>query len=57
MQRENGFTIFGSDEKRDVWDKEVEPERVAALQEAAVKLLPRLLDREPDLVWAGLRPG
>lgn len=57
LQRENGFTIFGSDEKRDVWDKEVEPERVAALQEAAVKLLPRLLDREPDLVWAGLRPG
>lgn len=57
LQRENGFTIFGSDERRDVWDKEVEPDCVAALREAAALLLPRLLDGEPDLVWTGLRPG
>jgi glycine oxidase len=40
-----------------VWDKEVEPERVEALKAAALMLLPRLLNRDPDLVWAGLRPG
>lgn len=57
LQRENGFTIFGSDEQRDVWDKEVEPERVEALKAAALMLLPRLLNRDPDVVWAGLRPG
>ena len=57
LQRENGFTIFGSDEQRDVWDPAPEAERVAALTEAAAALLPRLLDRAPDEVWAGLRPG
>ena len=57
LQRENGFTIFGSDEQRDAWDPAPEAERVAALTEAAAALLPRLLDRVPDEVWAGLRPG
>ena len=57
LQRENGFTIFGSDEQRDAWDPAPEAERVAVLAEAAAALLPRLLDRAPDEVWAGLRPG
>ncbi|MFN0106025.1 MAG: FAD-dependent oxidoreductase [Bryobacteraceae bacterium] len=57
LQRGNGFTIFGSDERRDVWDTTPEPERVKELTEAAAALLPRLLQRPPDEAWAGLRPG
>ncbi len=57
LQRGNGFTIFGSDEQRDVWDTTPDAERVAVLAEAAAALLPRLLERPPDEVWAGLRPG
>jgi glycine oxidase len=57
LQRENGFTIFGSDEERDCWDTTPDTERVAALTKAAGELLPRLLLRPPDEVWAGLRPG
>ncbi|MEO6759291.1 MAG: FAD-dependent oxidoreductase [Saprospiraceae bacterium] len=57
LQRENGFTIFGSDELRDCWDTTPDAERVAALTKAAGELLPRLLQRPPDEVWAGLRPG
>jgi len=57
LQRANGFTIFGSDEQRDVWDHRPETERVAALQQAAAAMLPGLLDQQPDEVWAGLRPG
>jgi glycine oxidase len=56
LQRSNGYTIFGSDAQAEVWDKAPEAERVAALQEEARRLLPRLLDREPDDVWTGLRP-
>ncbi|HEU0120411.1 MAG TPA: FAD-dependent oxidoreductase [Bryobacteraceae bacterium] len=56
LQRNNGFTIFGSDEQPGVWDATAEPDRIAALADAAAKLLPRLLDRPPDQVWAGLRP-
>ncbi|MBL8242206.1 MAG: FAD-dependent oxidoreductase [Bryobacterales bacterium] len=56
LQRDNGFTIFGSDAQPDVWDATPEAERVAALAEAASALLPRLLQRPPDEVWAGLRP-
>lgn len=57
LQRKNGFTIFGSDEQRDIWDTRPDPERIQALTAAAAALLPRLLDRPPDEVWAGLRPG
>jgi glycine oxidase len=57
LQRDNGFTIFGSDEQRDAWDATPDAERVGALIEAAAALLPRLLQRPPDEVWAGLRPG
>lgn len=57
LQRENGFTIFGSDQQADVWDIEPEAEKVEALKVAAARILPRLLDREPDVVWCGLRPG
>ncbi|MBI2687688.1 MAG: FAD-dependent oxidoreductase [Acidobacteria bacterium] len=57
LQRENGFTIFGSDERPDVWDSTPDPESARHLAEAASALLPRLLDRAPDEVWAGLRPG
>jgi len=57
LQRENGFTIFGSDEQRDRWDTTPDAERVEALTEAAAALLPRLLQRQPDEVWAGLRPA
>ena len=57
LQRENGFTIFGSDEQRDAWDTTPDAERVEALTAAAAALLPRLLQRQPDEVWAGLRPG
>jgi len=57
LQRGNGFTIFGSDEQRDVWDTTPDEERVKALADAAGTLLPRLLNRAPDEVWAGLRPG
>lgn len=56
LQRANGYTIFGSDEEREVWDTTPDAERVAALTEAAAALLPRLLDGPPDDVWAGLRP-
>lgn len=56
LQRDSGFTIFGSDARAEVWDTTPEPERVAALTEAAAALLPRLLQRAPDEVWAGLRP-
>ena len=34
LQRANGYTIFGSDEQRDVWDTTPKPERVAALRRA-----------------------
>jgi glycine/D-amino acid oxidase-like deaminating enzyme len=57
LQRESGFTIFGSDQQTDRWDVEPDPERVRELRDAAAALLPRLLNREPDVVWAGLRPG
>ena len=57
LQRDNGFTIFGSDEQPDCWDTTPDAERVAALTKAAAELLPRLLQRSPDEVWAGLRPG
>lgn len=57
LQRATGFTIFGSDEQPDVWDPLPESARVQALAEAAAALLPRLLDRAPDEVWAGLRPS
>lgn len=56
LQRANGYTIFGSDEQRDVWDSTPDPQRVEALTKAAAALLPRLLDGPPDDVWAGLRP-
>jgi glycine oxidase len=57
LQRSSGFTIFGSDEQRDVWDATPEPDRLAELAAAAEWLLPRLLNGPPDEVWAGLRPG
>jgi glycine oxidase len=57
FQRSSGFTIFGSDEQRDVWDPAPEPDRVRELTAAAEALLPRLLNGPPDEVWAGLRPG
>jgi len=57
LQRETGFTIFGSDETPDCWDTTPDSERVAALTRAAEALLPRLLNRPPDEVWAGLRPA
>ena len=57
LQRASGFTIFGSDEQRGVWDPAPEPDRVRELTAAAEALLPRLLSGPPDEVWAGLRPG
>jgi glycine/D-amino acid oxidase-like deaminating enzyme len=57
LQRANGFTIFGSDEEPHARDTVPDPHRVQALTKAAAALLPRLLDRPPDEVWAGLRPG
>ncbi len=56
LQRANGFTLFGSDEQKDVWDHAVEPAKMEALKAAAAELLPGLLAREPDQAWAGLRP-
>ena len=58
LQRDNGFTIFGSDEQPDVWDATPDSGRRQELTAAAAALLPRLLHgREPDEVWAGLRPA
>ena len=56
LQRASGFTLFGSDEQREVWDRTTEPARIQALAAAAAELLPGLLAREPDEAWAGLRP-
>jgi glycine oxidase len=56
LQRANGFTIFGSDEQRDVWTRDVEPAYVEHLAKAAAAMLPGLLARRPDEAWCGLRP-
>jgi glycine oxidase len=56
LQRANGFTIFGSDEQRDVWTRDVEPAYVEHLAAAAAAMLPGLLARRPDEAWCGLRP-
>ena len=57
LQRQSGFTIFGSDHVPDVWTYAPEPGSVNLLRRAAAELLPTLLDRAPDEVWTGLRPA
>jgi glycine oxidase len=57
LQRQSGFTIFGSDHVPDVWTYTPEPGSVNLLRRAAAELLPTLLDRAPDEVWTGLRPA
>lgn len=57
LQRQSGFTIFGSDHFPDVWTYAPDPESVNLLRRAAADLLPSLLDRAPDEVWTGLRPA
>ena len=57
LQRQSGFTIFGSDHVPEVWSYTPDPASVNALRRAAADLLPTLLDRAPDEVWTGLRPA
>ncbi len=57
LQRQSGFTIFGSDHVPDVWTYAPDPASVNRLRRAAAELLPTLLDRAPDEVWTGLRPA
>lgn len=57
LQRQSGFTLFGSDHVPDVWTYAPDPASVNQLRRAAADLLPTLLDRPPDEVWTGLRPA
>jgi len=57
LQRQSGFTIFGSDHTPDVWTYAPDPGSVNLLRRAAGDLLPALRDRPPDEVWTGLRPA
>ncbi len=57
LQRSNGFLIAGATTERAGFDRQVDPRAGERLHQAAGEYVPQLLERKPDRVWIGLRPG
>lgn len=57
LQRNNGFTIAGSDEQRAGFDRAVDDNAAADIVRRARLLLPDLLAGEPTERWMGFRPA
>ena len=56
LQRANGFTIAGSTEEHADFDRTVDQEVCAGIQQRASALLPVLASRTPSARWIGFRP-
>lgn len=57
LQRANGLLIVGASMERAGFDRQIHPERVAALAARAAFILPHLGETEPTETWIGFRPG
>jgi glycine oxidase len=57
LQRNNGFTIVGSNEERAGFDRNVRPEIIADLLHRGRTLLPMLESFVPSDTWIGFRPA
>jgi glycine oxidase len=57
LQRANGFTIAGSTEERDSFDRAIDPAICHDLHARAAALWPRLASAQPDESWIGFRPA
>jgi glycine oxidase len=57
LQRANGFTIAGSTEERDTFDRRVDPAICRDIHDRATALWPRLARGQPAEAWIGFRPA
>ena len=57
VPRSSGLILIGATVEDAGFDKQVNPETIAALQQAANNLVPELADARLHEAWAGLRPA
>jgi glycine oxidase len=56
LQRSNGFTIAGSTEEHADFNRTVDAEVCAGIQQRAAALFPKLAETSPSARWIGFRP-
>lgn len=57
LQRASGLLLVGASMERAGFDRQIHPDRVAALASQAAFILPHLGETEPTETWIGFRPG